>query len=123
MGTVNLWWLKSIPEASTVDLRQLEVEIPGLDPDSFRQISARFPSLEHINVGSSCGLSFVTAVEIDAALVESAPGWVKDAASFFAHISLDTRWGDVVKGWLRLERNLEYPQSQVRLVPHCTCPR
>ncbi|TFK28910.1 hypothetical protein FA15DRAFT_664543 [Coprinopsis marcescibilis] len=64
----NLWWLNAMPGAAIVDLQQLEVEIPELDPASFRQISGSLPLLEHIVLGNSCSFSFANAVESDVAV-------------------------------------------------------
>ncbi|TFK25996.1 hypothetical protein FA15DRAFT_321655 [Coprinopsis marcescibilis] len=62
------WWLKSMPLQSSIGLRRLEIGLPGLDADSFRQISVQFPLLEHITVGFSCAHTFVDAIQSDATL-------------------------------------------------------
>ncbi|KAH9885582.1 hypothetical protein C8Q73DRAFT_630390, partial [Cubamyces lactineus] len=45
------------------------------------------------------------------------PEWVKEASLFFATLSADRRWISVVEGWLQLEKNLGYPESQDARLP------
>ncbi|KAI9069576.1 hypothetical protein FKP32DRAFT_1550865, partial [Trametes sanguinea] len=55
---------------------------------------------------------------IDASLLVDAPEWVLRAKEYFASISTDARWVHAVEGWLKLERELGFPESsQQRLSP------
>ncbi|KAI9059315.1 hypothetical protein FKP32DRAFT_1534588, partial [Trametes sanguinea] len=48
---------------------------------------------------------------IDASLLVDAPEWILRAQEYLASLSTDARWVRAVEGWLKLERELGFPET------------